>query len=296
MGNMAALRNMFTFSARSVVGARCLYNSNIFNQKSALSSVGKDPTSLDEEEPLKISKAMKSYITRANAHDEFMKQQLSEYRIGKRHLANMMGKDPETFSQDDVNEAIKYLFPSGLYDPRAKPMMKHPDEIFPSKKAAEFDIHGRPYHTKFYTAKPNYYSLLHDAAEKLKSLNAHQDRMKVPPTERSFLAGSEWLTKMSIENILMETINDVQFSTLVNMLERCAQHPYAYKEKACCPTLNSNRFPSLNEMKPDGLSLYLTERGKEPMHRLKLSLREPVALKSIIRIFSSSKIDRIKSR
>jgi len=196
-----------------------------------LSSVGKDPTSLDEEEPLKISKAMKSYITRANAHDEFMKQQLSEYRIGKRHLANMMGKDPEIFSQEDVNEAIKYLFPSGLFDPRARPMMKHPDEIFPSKKAAEFDIHGRPYHPMFYTAKPNYYTLLHDTAEKMIGLNKYQDRMIVPPTATSFLSGSEWMSKKSIEDILIETINDAQYSTLISTLERCSQHPYAYKEK-----------------------------------------------------------------
>ena len=38
-----------------------------------------------------------------------------------------------------LQEAIKYLFPSGLYDPRARPMMKHPSEIFPKKKDAEFE-------------------------------------------------------------------------------------------------------------------------------------------------------------
>lgn len=40
-------------------------------------------------------------------------------------------------------------------------MLKHPDEIYPKKKAAEFDVTGRPYHPFFYTAKPNYYQLLH---------------------------------------------------------------------------------------------------------------------------------------
>ena len=35
--------------------------------------------------------------------DNFIKQQLHEYNIGKRHLANMMGKDPEFFTQDDVD-------------------------------------------------------------------------------------------------------------------------------------------------------------------------------------------------
>ena len=60
-----------------------------------------------------------------------------------------------------LQEAIKYLFPSGLYDPRARPMMKHPSEIFPKKKDAEFDITGRPFHSLFYTSKANYYQVLH---------------------------------------------------------------------------------------------------------------------------------------
>jgi len=53
------------------------------------------------------------------------------------------------------------LFPSGLFDPRARPMMKHPDEIYPKRKAAEFDMNGRPFHSLFYTSKPNYYNLMH---------------------------------------------------------------------------------------------------------------------------------------
>lgn len=54
----------------------------------------------------KTSKAMKAYIQRAQEHDEFMRVQEDEYRIGKRHLANMMGEDPETFTQDDVNVRV----------------------------------------------------------------------------------------------------------------------------------------------------------------------------------------------
>jgi small subunit ribosomal protein S9 len=32
-----------------------------------------------------------------------MDQQIHEYKIGKRHLANMMGVDPETFTQKDID-------------------------------------------------------------------------------------------------------------------------------------------------------------------------------------------------
>ena len=49
---------------------------------------------------------MKAYLERAQEHDEFMKTQQLEYQIGKRHLANMMGEDPETFTQDDVDVSL----------------------------------------------------------------------------------------------------------------------------------------------------------------------------------------------
>lgn len=88
----------------------------------------------------KLSKAMKAYIERAKSHgmlktskqgpisfcvhtlplmwimflilclifhvDAFMFEQISEYEIGRRHLANMMGEDPETFTQEDIDVSI----------------------------------------------------------------------------------------------------------------------------------------------------------------------------------------------
>lgn len=35
--------------------------------------------------------------------DELMNREIAEYEIGKRHLANMMGEDPETFTQEDID-------------------------------------------------------------------------------------------------------------------------------------------------------------------------------------------------
>ena len=58
---------------------------------------------LPAKKPQKVSKAMKAYLERAQEHDEFMKTQTVEYQIGKRHLANMMGEDAETFTQKDVD-------------------------------------------------------------------------------------------------------------------------------------------------------------------------------------------------
>lgn len=34
---------------------------------------------------------------------DFIQKQVEEFDIGKRHLANMMGEDPESFSQADVD-------------------------------------------------------------------------------------------------------------------------------------------------------------------------------------------------
>jgi len=42
--------------------------------------------------------------------DEFMVQQTHEYNVGKRHLANMMGVDPETFTQKDIDVSLFYYF------------------------------------------------------------------------------------------------------------------------------------------------------------------------------------------
>ncbi|VEN40314.1 unnamed protein product [Callosobruchus maculatus] len=131
-----------------------------------------------EETPKKnINKAMKAYLERAQEHEDFMKKQRHEFQIGKRHLANMMGEDPETFTQEDIDNAIEYLFPSGLYDKKARPFMKPPEEVFPQRKAAEFDETGRPFHFLFYTGKPNFYKVLYDAVEHMNELNRFEDVM-----------------------------------------------------------------------------------------------------------------------
>lgn len=57
--------------------------------------------------------------------------------------------------------AIEYLFPSGLFEKKARPFMRPPEEVFPERKAAEFDESGRPHHFLFYTSKPSFYQLLH---------------------------------------------------------------------------------------------------------------------------------------
>ncbi|ALC47865.1 mRpS9 [Drosophila busckii] len=185
----------------------------------------------------KVSKAMKSYLKRANEHDEFMKTQHLEFQIGKRHLANMMGADAETFTQEDINEAISYLFPSGLYDKKARPTMRTPDEVFPARKAAEFDETGRPFHSMFYTAKPNFFQLLHDIVEETNKLNDLEERMlrrgnKPDENQKLETAGFQLLPKEHLERVLVEQIADIEYQNFSNSMERLIASPYAYKSKA----------------------------------------------------------------
>nr|XP_014098407.1 28S ribosomal protein S9, mitochondrial isoform X2 [Bactrocera oleae] len=179
---------------------------------------------------------MKAYLERARENDEFMKTQKLEYQIGKRHLANMMGEDPETFTQEDIDNAIEYLFPSGLFDKRARPLMKSPEEIFPARKAAEFDETGRPFHSMFYTGRPNFFKLLYDIVEEMNSLYDLEERMmrrgtRADPNQKVDFTGFQWLTKDQLEAILVEQINELEYTNFTNAMDRLVSLPFSYKSR-----------------------------------------------------------------
>lgn len=183
-----------------------------------------------------VSKAMKAYLERAKEHDEFMKRQTFEYDVGKRHLANMMGEDPETFTQKDVDRSIEYLFPSGIYDRAARPLMKPPEEIFPARKAAEFDEAGRPHHYLFYTGKPNFYKLLFDSVEIIQDIYRFEDKVirkkaSPNPSESIELGTSVWLAKDQLEKVLVEPLTDLEYDNFKNVMERIVALPYAHRHK-----------------------------------------------------------------
>ncbi|XP_077199698.1 small ribosomal subunit protein uS9m [Paroedura picta] len=160
----------------------------------------------------------------------FIKKQIEEFNIGKRHLANMMGEDPETFTQEDIDKAISYLFPSGLFDKRARPIMKHPTEIFPKQRAIQWDEDGRPFHFLFYTGKQSYYSLMHEIYDKLLGIQAHQDQMRaqglVPEIKGHInLIGSRWLIKEELEEMLVEKLSKQDYLRCISLLEKLMTSP-----------------------------------------------------------------------
>ncbi|NXX22589.1 RT09 protein, partial [Podargus strigoides] len=161
--------------------------------------------------------------------EAFIKKQIEEFNLGKRHLANMMGEDPETFTQEDIDRAIAYLFPSGLFDKRARPMMKHPKEIFPEQRKIQWGEDGRPFNFLFYTGKQSYYSLMHETYEKLLNVEKYQDQLMAQDLplqkEKRNLAGSRWLTKIELEEMLLEKVSDDEYSRFIQLIQKLMTMP-----------------------------------------------------------------------
>ncbi|XP_041463625.1 28S ribosomal protein S9, mitochondrial-like [Lytechinus variegatus] len=171
---------------------------------------------------------------RRTAYDTLIQHEELSYERGRRHLANMMGEDPENFQQEDVNRAIEYLFPSGLFDKKARPMMKPPADYYPPQKAAQFGADGRPFDALFYTGKPNYYNLMHETVTQMNKAIAKEDEMirkgiLVHDSEPVNVSRSEWIDKATVERIVVESLSDKEYSNFISLLERILQLPYASK-------------------------------------------------------------------
>ncbi|CAL7948255.1 unnamed protein product [Xylocopa violacea] len=180
----------------------------------------------------KLNKAVAAYMQRSKDYKQFIENQIAEYNIGKRHLANMMGEDPDKFTQADINRSIRYLFPSGLYDKDARPVMLHPDKLYASKKEAEFDETGRPYHYLFYTTKPNFYEILHNIAGSCNYLNELEDkklesRMLPTPQDKIDFTGLKWISKRALENATLEKLTDADYTYFIKSIDRLRDHPFS---------------------------------------------------------------------
>ncbi|KAM8976223.1 small ribosomal subunit protein uS9m [Pelodytes ibericus] len=163
--------------------------------------------------------------------ETFIKNQIEEFNLGKRHLANMMGEDPETFNQEDIDRSIAYLFPSGLFDKKARPIMKHPEEIFPKRQGIQWSEDGRPHHFLFYTGKQSYFSLMHEMYGKLLSIQEYETQMRKKGlyqenAKRINLIGSRWMIKEELEETLVENVSDQNYLRFIQMLERILTEPY----------------------------------------------------------------------
>lgn len=114
--------------------------------------------------------------------------------------------------------------------------MKPPEQIYPQRKAAEFDEAGRPHHFLFYTGKPNFFQLMNDCVSKIMDCNKFEDRMirqrkTLDPALQMNLSGSTWVDQEKLELLLVETIDKMEYDNLVSALDRLASHSYSYRHK-----------------------------------------------------------------
>ncbi|KAK1327705.1 hypothetical protein QTO34_012850 [Cnephaeus nilssonii] len=124
--------------------------------------------------------------------------------------------------------AIAYLFPSGLFEKRARPIMKHPEQIFPKQKATQWGEDGRPFHYLFYTGKQSYYSLMHDTYGKILDIEKHKNQLQAKglfseKNKTTDLIGSRWLIKEELEEMLVEKLSDQDYAQFVQLMERLLQ-------------------------------------------------------------------------
>jgi len=192
--------------------------------------------------PSEMSSAMKSYLKKKREHDLFIAKERSEFELGKKHLANMMGISYENMSQEDIDKAIKYLFPSGLLDPKAKPHMKPPEEIFPRQKEAEFDEQGRPFHPFYYTTKPNFFQSLYEIVDRIEDLTFKADRAAAHnwrPDESKLintpvaLSTTRWMKAAELSQQVFEgeKVTETMEEELVTALERMLENDWCYECK-----------------------------------------------------------------
>lgn len=239
---------------------------------------------LDQADPkVKVNRAMRSYLERAQAHNMFMKQQHQDFEIGRRHLANMMGEDAETFSQNEIDDAIRYLLPSNLFSRRARPLMKPPEEVFPQQKEAQFGIDGRPFSSLFYTGFPNYYQVLYDAANWIRQLNDLEDERvrkgKTPPEKQLNLSGTAWKTRDQLSQLLLEKIGDNDYRRFVLTMERVLRHAYAYRVEEFIMKYRENLVAEARDLAPPVIKKDESGKAYTEAHATKKSCHAWVTLK-----------------
>ena len=202
-------------------------------------SVASKASSDVKKPPRKTNRVMQFYLARRKEHEEFIAKERSEFELGKKHLANMMGMEAGAMTQEDIDQAIKYLFPSGLEEPGARPVMKPPEEIFPAQKAQEFDYSGRPVHPFFFTKKPQYTQSLYTLAEHINNIGSFGEKMhslRVPPNpeeiiDSNMLTNSRWMNYKELSKLFIEDVDVEDQKNLVVALERLVELPFSYKVK-----------------------------------------------------------------
>ncbi|KAJ1365730.1 hypothetical protein KIN20_026151 [Parelaphostrongylus tenuis] len=189
-----------------------------------------------EERPIKrIGRALETYMKLCKEHTSMMARERADFELGRRHLANIMNMDAHTMTQEDIDEAIKYLFPSSLFDLKARPVMRPPDEILPKFRQLSFDDEGRPKDSRFYTLLPTFYGLLSDIGIKTKTVtsfyNDHFVAGKSTESESVNISGTQWLSREKVEKKLGEKISEELYTHLLMAFDYLVSLPCSAVEE-----------------------------------------------------------------
>ncbi|VBB32828.1 unnamed protein product [Acanthocheilonema viteae] len=183
-----------------------------------------------------ISRALEAYLNDVRRQNKIMAREKAEFELGKRYLANMLGLEANSITQDDIDRAIEYLFPSGLTHKLALPVMKPPEEILPVFRQIAFDDEGRPKDLLFFTLTPKFYRLLSTVGTKTEALLCHQEKQEAATegdskTHKIDLLGTEWITQQMLCDKMEEKITDEMYVHLIASLDYMVSLPGAYKER-----------------------------------------------------------------
>jgi small subunit ribosomal protein S9 len=194
----------------------------------------------------------------------WMQEEIKDYYRGRNRLAIMMGRDPSTFSDKDVEEAIRYLLPSSLTAKDARPFMKHPSLIYPKRIASSFGPNGRPLQTYFYTGSPAYHNLISEIYVQQKILESF-DSIPVPHQTSATPTEIKWITQERISNKLAEEVNDDQYGHLIERLNSLANHPQSHQikdflDKYRAPVFDYRSQAKIPQLNPKGYSYAVGRR------------------------------------
>ncbi|EGT53222.1 hypothetical protein CAEBREN_16751 [Caenorhabditis brenneri] len=195
-------------------------------------SVASQASASDSETSVrKIGKALETYLKNSQQHVAMMEKHRAEFETGRRHLAKMMSLDIHELDQAAIDRAIQYLFPSGLTDPNARPVMRPPDEILPKFQRFTFDEEGKPEGTRFFTLNPKIYGLLSEIGVKTQSVMKFYDEhvgsrsVNRSDLEPANLSGSQWITADKMKKKLSEKFTNELYGQVIIAFEHLASLP-----------------------------------------------------------------------
>ncbi|CAD6195948.1 unnamed protein product [Caenorhabditis auriculariae] len=214
----------------------------------------------------RISKALETYLRNSKKNVAMMERHRVEFETGRRHLASMMGISVHELNQEAIDRAIEYLFPSGLSDPKAKPVMRPPDEILPRFQRFTFDDEGRPEGSRFFTLSPKVYGLLSDIGIKTNAV--------MNDLEPVNLSGSQWMSAEKLKKKLGERVSPQMYGQLLIAFDHLASQPASsieskfimeYREPLAASTEKNRRFATVRTHCKDtrtNVTVYDAGKGK----------------------------------